>query len=82
MKAEVKLTGGCRGHDSGYRCYCDSADVHIEFSCPNSQTVFYKDGKWIKNKKRCKQPNLNVSELSDQYSLARWLSEYYVPTEG
>ena len=88
MKAEVALTGGCGGHyGEDDRCYCDSADVHIEFSCPNAVDGSYqKVGPknrltFVKNKNRCKQNTLKVGELSDQYSMARWFTEHYVPTD-
>jgi len=94
MEARVELTGGCSGHygesDDG-RCYCDSPDVHVEFSCPNAKEREYKivgQGKkgpkreWVKNKNVCKQHPLKVGAFSDQYSMARWFTEHYVPGEG
>jgi hypothetical protein len=92
MTASVELTGGCSGHLAEWdddRCYCDSPDVHIEFTCPNAKEGEYKivgHGKrgprreWFKNKNACKQPPLKVGELSDQYSLARWFTEHYEPS--
>ena len=89
MEAEVKLTGGCSGHfGEDDRCYCDSADVHLEFSCPNHVRDNWvrnenpnarSAGKWVRNKHFCKQENLKVGELSDQNAMARWFTEHYVP---
>ena len=84
MVAETVLTGGCGGHwGEDDRCYCDNADVHIEFRCPNdqSQTLEQKGKKWryVKNPNYCKQPRLKVGELSDYGSIGRWLTENYVP---
>jgi len=80
MEAVTELTGGCGGHfGEDDRCYCDSPDVHIEFRCPNHQVNIVVGNKMKKNPKFCKQPNLSVGEISDQYSLARWFTENYVP---
>ena len=81
MKAEVRLTGGCSGHfGEDARCYCDSEDVHVTFTCPNTRTFDYIDGKMVSRKNPCKQPEIPIGELSDQYSIGRWLTENYVPT--
>ncbi len=87
MTANVEVTGGCHGHfGEDDRCYCDSPDVHVEFSCPKSSPGEYKRvGKkmeWVKNKNACKQPTLKIGALSDQYSMARWFTAHYVPQEG
>jgi len=91
MKARVEITGGCHGHwGEDDRCYCDSPDVHVEFDCPNAIEGNYDyvgEGKkrklqFIKNKNRCKQPTLKIGALSDQYSLARWFTEHYEPSDG
>ena len=87
MEARVVLTGGCGvfGHPDGEPCYCDSPDVHVEFECPNRARQFWVSsgenvGKFIRNKHVCKQENLKVGELSDQFSMARWFTEHYVPS--
>ena len=90
MEAKAMLTGGCGGHyGEDDRCYCDSADVHIEFQCPNNVLQSWvadekskRGGRVEKNKNYCKQPNLKVGELSDQDSLSRWFTKHYIPTEG
>jgi hypothetical protein len=85
MEARVELTGGCSGHFGGDdRCYCDSPDVHVEFRCPNDTMEIWvqhgrSNGRYQKNKNFCKQKPLKVGELSDQYSIARWFTENYVP---
>ena len=79
MQAEVVLTGGCGGHDADCRCYCDSPDVHVEFVCPNSAEWVQGKKSMIRNRNRCKQKNIRIGELSDQYSIARWLTEVYQP---
>ena len=88
MVATVALTGGCGGHyGEDDRCYCDSADVHVEFSCPKAIEGEHKEvrkGKWewVRNKNRCKQPTLKIGGLSDQYSMGRWFTEHYEPKDG
>lgn len=82
MEARVELTGGCIGHfsEDDY-CECDPAGVHVEFNCPKSSPGEYKqvkkEYKFFKNKNICKQQPVKVDELSDQYSIARWLTEHY-----
>jgi hypothetical protein len=84
MIAEVVLTGGCGGHDADCRCYCESPDVHVEFSCPKAIEGEHKEVRkgrwqWVRNRQRCKQKNIRIGELSDQNSIARWLTEVYKP---
>ena len=87
MEAKVNLTGGCGGHfGEDDRCYCDSADVNVKFYCPKAEH-WERVGEWPNVKTRrvknpCKQQPLSIGELSDQFSIARWFTENYVPTPG
>lgn len=88
MVAALELTGtnGCCGDGP---CYCDSADAYVQFSCHNATHHRWvektlKDGRAqlvpIKNRARCKQSPIKISELSDAQSIGRWLTKYYNPT--
>ncbi len=80
MKLELKLTGGCNGHNGPEdRCYCDSADVHVEYSCINNIEHLWEGKWWRKNPSYCKQLPLLVGELSCNDSIERWLRENYTP---
>ena len=68
MVLKLALTGGCRGHSGEAYCYCDSADVHAEWAC------HYQGPRG----RYCLQKALPISELSDKYSIARWLAAHYV----
>ncbi len=81
MEVVVELTGGCGcfGHGDDSRCYCDSADVHVELHCPDQSEYCWVGKKWGKNRNQCKQKNLLVGELSDKDGIQRWLKDHYEP---
>ena len=71
MEATIEITGGCSGHsDPDDLCYCDSQDVHVEFLCLNEYDRSHK-------KTGNKNGIIKPSELSDQYSIARWITEHF-----
>jgi hypothetical protein len=71
MVATVELTGGCScGYEPGRYCGCDPPDVHVEFQCPACFSVFSR-----------RHMPLEPSELSDQDSIAKWLTKHYRPGE-
>lgn len=64
---EVRVSGGCQGgHSEDGYCYCDALDARVQYTCCN---------------KRCNawgQVRI-IPELSDQYSIERWLNKNYIP---
>lgn len=72
MIIELELTGGCSGHSSeDDYCYCDSPDVHAYWLCPNRRKMNPRGGSM------CRQGDIPIPHLSDQYGIARWLTEHY-----
>ena len=64
MSADLEIEGGCDGSCGEY-CYCPSKDVVVTFVCMS---------------RLCKGYNrVKVSDMSDQDSIARWLTEHYEP---
>lgn len=77
MTIRVKLTGGCQGHDSGERCYCNSADVHAEWRCDNYEKYMTTGKRPREMHRYCNQLSIPIYELGDQYAIERWLQENY-----
>ena len=71
MVIDLKITGGCSGHEPEEYCYCDSPDVRAAYHCPQT-SQFTKRGRCL-----CRQRNVQIHALSDQYGIARWLTEHY-----
>lgn len=67
----VEMTGGCKCWGMQDRCYCDSADSHIEISCRSSK----------KGRGRCAF-SYNPPCGSDRDSIARLLVELLATAEG
>ena len=69
MEAVVCFTGGCSGHfGEDDRCYCDNAEIHIEFQCPNHRPHLWDEKRktFVKNKNFCKQENLKSKIKHDE----------------
>lgn len=70
MPIELELTGGCTGgHGPDSYCYCDSPDVHAVYRCHTRDAK----GWWCPQI----QKDIKIKELSDEGSIARWLTEHY-----
>ena len=75
MKIELELIGGCHGHfGEDDRCYCDSPDARAMYVCQKT-AEFTRRGRAL-----CRQGDVPIHKLSDQYAIARWLTEHYKET--
>lgn len=67
-------TGGCMGrHGDEEHCYCDSADFHMQFDCPNKHCGVNKY-KMIRFRRERLLSNY-VPGLGDKYAIERWIKE-------
>lgn len=66
----VEESGGCMGgHGDDSRCYCDVADTSFKFRCKTKSCKFGKR-------------NFIISDLSDKYSIERFVIDNYKPNEN
>ena len=67
MKLELELFGGCKGHESGERCYCSEPDARVVWVC----RFYGKRGALCKRYGKAEV----VAKLTDAGSIARWIAD-------
>lgn len=77
MELHMDVDGGCMGHGPGEYCYCNSIDAKCYWSCHGHTSKWTRHTPPQERKTPCRQKNIPIYELGDQYAIARWLNENY-----